>query len=286
MKTTLRIVLGLVIVVAIAVGVLLVRIDAVAQTAIHRGGTYALGVETTTESVDISLWGGTAAIDSLLVANPAGYASPHVMHARHLGLSIEPGSIRRDTVIIRQIVIDGLDLNIDKSEDKYNIEVLSDHLKRFGEDETAADEGEPAPPEEDAAKQYVVQKLIVRNVTASVDGPAGRITVTPPDIELDRVTKDNVPIDELIAQMFPAIMMSVVKSMPANLSALSGRLAGGLENAAGALGGPAKQLVEQSVNEAGKQLGNLGEGAGKGAAETMDRINNLLRGPQDADDAN
>jgi len=164
MKTTLRIVLGLVIVVAIAVGVLLIRIDSVAQSAIQRGGTYALGVDTVVDSVDISLWGGTAAVEGLNVANPEGYPGPHLMHSDHLGLSIEPGSIRRDTVVIREIVIDGLDLNIEKSQDKYNVEVVSENLQRFGQGEKEPAEGEPAPPAEGEQKQYIVKKLIVRNV--------------------------------------------------------------------------------------------------------------------------
>ncbi len=292
MKTALRILLGLVVIVAIVVAVVWVRIDALAKSAIERGGTYALGVDTTVEGVSISLWGGSAAIGGLNIANPAGYPADFMLNASHLGLAVEPGSIRTDTVVVNQIIIDGLELNIEKADGKYNVEVISDNLKKFSKDEEEPAEEEPTEP----GKQYVVQKLVIRNITAHVDGPTGKVTVTPPDIELTDVTKDNVPLDQLIAQLYPAIMMSVVQALPANLSDLSGRLTSELTSAAEAIGGGAAELLEQSAGEVTRQLGNIGEGATKAVGEQVENIGegagkaventigNLLGGNKDAND--
>ena len=57
-------ILGLVLLVLIALGVVLwLTIDSIAKTGIERGGTYALGVPTTVDSVSLSLLGGEMRIN-------------------------------------------------------------------------------------------------------------------------------------------------------------------------------------------------------------------------------
>ncbi len=268
MKTLVRIFLAVVILAIVAVAVLWFRIDAVAKSAIERGGTYALGVDTTVDSVSLSLLGGTAKIQGLGIGNPSGYEATHLMKSSLLDMGVEPGSLREDTVVINQIVIDGLELNIEKSEGKYNIEVISDNLKRFSGDEDA-----DAPAEdEQPGKQYMVKKLVVRNVTATVDGPMGKVQVTPPDIELENVTQDSVPLDQLIAQLFPAITVGVIQAFPAEMADLSGRLTGELQAAAQALGGNAAKLLQQSTGKVAEQL----QGVSKGAADAVGKVGEKL----------
>jgi len=296
MKTALKVILALVVVIVIVAGVAIYRVDAIAKSAIERGGTYAMGVDTKVDGVSISLWGGTAGVDGLNIANPAGFPGPHLMHSGHLGLSLEPGTIREDTVVIREITIDGLDLHIRKKDGQYNVEVISENLKRFSKGEGGAPDAEPAPePTEDKpAKQFVVQKMTIRNVTATVDGPLGEVKVTPPDIELENVTKDNVPLDQLIAQLFPAIMMNVVQALPGNLADLQGKLTSQLQDAAGAVGGKATELLQQSASEvtkrlegvtgeATKALENVGGDVGRQLGETVNQpANNMGEGIGDA----
>ncbi len=266
MKTLLKIVVALVVVLLIVVGVVLMKIDSIAKAAVEKGGTYALGVETTVDSIDISLFGGKLAMDGLTAGNPDGYPAPHLLRSGHFGISVTPGSIRTDTVEIPEIVIDGLDVHIEKNKEtgKYNVQVVTDHLKSLSKDK-------PEEPKEDEkpGKQFMVKRLEVRNITATVDLPTGVTTpIKPPDIVLENVTKDNVPIGELIAQMFPAIMMGVLQSHAAELEGLAEQLGTDLVGAAEALGGNAAALANQASEQAIKAL-EEGKKVVEGAAEDV-----------------
>ncbi|MEQ9616895.1 MAG: hypothetical protein RLN60_02550 [Phycisphaerales bacterium] len=52
------------------------QVDTLAKHGIERGGTYAMGVETTVDSVDIGIFSGTFEMNGFRVANPEGYARP------------------------------------------------------------------------------------------------------------------------------------------------------------------------------------------------------------------
>ena len=76
MKKLIKLVAVLLILLVLATVAVALYIDTIAKTAIERGATYALGVETTLGSADVGLLSGTFSMGDLTVANPAGFESP------------------------------------------------------------------------------------------------------------------------------------------------------------------------------------------------------------------
>lgn len=293
MKKLLKIVIAVVVVLLIAVAVAWWRIDAIAKTALEKGGTYALGVQTTVDTVSVSLLNGTVGLAGLQVANPDGFDSaPYLMHTGDFDLAISPGTLMSDTVEIPLISLDSLDLYILKNSKGNNISPILDHLKQFkSSDQT---------PEENTgtSKKFIIKKLAITNITAHIDvPPLGNKTVKVPDIVLENVTQDNaqgMAMDEVMARVFPMITAAAIQSITDLPGDLTKTLTSDLSGVADNLGGAVGQLIK----DPGKLLGNLGEGAGKavddvtkGAGKAVedtakgvgDAIGNILGGNKDKD---
>lgn len=273
-KWVLRTVLGVVVLLIVIVVVAVVMIDRIAKAGIERGGSYAMGVDTRVQSVDLSLLGGQFTMDGLNVANPAGYRSPHVMHSGKFDLKLDPGTILSDTVVINSFLLDGLDLNIERTMSGSNVQTILDNLKRLGAEQPGK---EPAPEEkEKGGKKVKVDDIVIRDVTATfhmlAESPLPPVTVRIPELHLENVAPgegDGVTVARLMAKLVTAIMAGVLEQakgagLPTEyLSDLQGQLS----QTVGALGGKTDELVQQASQEAGKAVGE----AAKKAEEELRR---------------
>ena len=308
LKKLVKVAVVLVIVLIVVVGVIFWQINSLAKAAIEKGGTYALGVPTAIEDIDISLFGGSVAVDVLNIANPQGFESPHLLQNRHFGLEIEGGSVFSDTIKVPLIELDGLDVYLEKNKDgQNNFSAILENLEKFksGESEQAE--------EQEEGKKFIVDKIALTNITAHVDMPVlGMQTFKIDRIELNDVTKDNakgVAMEELAARIMPAIMGNVVemgKGLGKVPLELAGKLTGELTNVASLLGesagamlgqatGQAAKLAESVLKEGGKALegaaGELGktvegvgEGLGKGVGDLGKGLGGLLGGKKKDDE--
>jgi len=281
MKKVLIGLLALVVILVVVVGVILFRVNDIAKAGIQEGGKYALGVDTTVDSVDISLFGGTFAMADLQIANPAGFDAPFLMKNGKFNLALDTGSFWSDTIEVPLIELDGLDLHIIKKGDQNNISPILEHLKQF-------EGGEKAEEETGTGKKFIIRKLVIKNVKAHLDVPiVGKKTVAVPDIELTDLTQDNaggLMMSEVMARLFPMITAAALQArgdlIPGDLA---GVLQGDLSGVAKNLGGnvatmienPAKML-ENVGGEAGKIIEDatkgLGDGAGKAAEDAKKKV--------------
>jgi len=283
MKTTIRIVIGVVLLLVILVAIAWFMIDRLAKSGIEKGGTYALGVDTTLQDIDISLWGGTLKMQGLRVANPADYETPHLMNSGTFDVGLDTGTLTSDTVVLNKFELDGMDVYIEQKGGTNNVSVVMDHVKKLGGEAKKPSDGEepqPRPEEkpkeepkaEKPGKRVKVDRIVIRNVVAHVRAPglsavAGDVTIRVPEIILTDVASDEggVAMTQLMGQIVTAIMAAIVEQggdiLPKDLAE---NLTKDIAGAAGALGENAQKLVGQTskqVSEAvGKQLEELQKG--------------------------
>lgn len=278
MKKLLKIVVALVIVLLIALAVAWFKIDAIAKAAIEKGGTYALGVDTTVDRVNVSLLGGSVGLSGLQIANPAGFDAPYLMHTGDFKLQVATGSLMSDTIEVPLIELDKLDLYIQKNDKGNNISPVLDHLKKF-------QGGAAAKEKTGSSKKFVIRKLVIKGVTAHMDvPPLGAKAVTVPDIVLENVTQDNaqgMAMDEVMARVFPMITAAAISSLTDLPGDLAGTLTHDLSGVADHLGG----AVGNMIKDPAKLLGNVGDEAGKAlddaAKEVGKTIGDLFGGKKD-----
>ena len=282
---TIRIVLGLLVVLVVIVVVALGMIDSLAKRGVESGATYALGVETTVDDLDLSLMGGSLRMDGLTVSNPEGYQTPHMMKSGRFNLAVRIGSVFGETVELPHFELDGLDINIEQKLMANNISEILENLNRFESQE---------PAEKKPGKRVKIDRVLIKDVVANVQmagaGEAGRLSVKVPTIELENVSSDNadgILISELTARLVMAVLAAVVEQggdiIPADtLKAISG----GVSGLATAIGGNAANLARQATDSAAEaikeQAGKLTEEAEK-AGETLKKgLGDLLKGKDDS----
>ncbi len=261
MKKFLLFLVALVVILAVVVGVVLFRVDSIAKAGVERGGTYALGVPTTVEGVSVSLWGGTFDMSGLQVANPQGFDAPFLMKNGAFNLAVDSGSFFSDEIVVPLIQLDGMDIHFIKKDGKNNISPVLEHLKQF-------EGGAEAQEQTGSGKKFIINKLVIKNVTAHVDVPVvGQKSVKVPDIVLEDLTPDNAQgllMSEIMARIFPMITAAAMQSLGDILPAdLAGVLKGDLAGVADHLGGNVAALI--------KEPGKLLEGAAGKATEAIDK---------------
>mgnify|MGYP003577027314 CR=1 FL=1 len=162
MKKLVKLVLGLVLVlvVLVAVGAVVVfrSVDTIAERVIERGGTYALGAETTVASADVGIMDGTFAMTGLNVANPeGGYTSPYFMNLPSAGVAVSLRSLLEDTVELPELTIGAVDMYIDGTGGTPNYKRILENIKKL---ESSSDK---SPDSEASAKKFVVNRLTIKS---------------------------------------------------------------------------------------------------------------------------
>ena len=270
MKKIVKVLLGILIVLILAAVVVGLMIDSIAKAGVEKGGTYALGVATTVEDLDLGLLSGTLTMDGLRIANPEGYKTAHLMKSGRFDVEVKPGSVLTDTIAIPMFELNGLDLNIEQKLGKSNVGEVMDNLKRLsGDDKT--DKG--------GGKELNIDSVVIRNVTATIQvlpigGKASTVTVKVPLIEMKNLTpedRNGIVLGELLQKLFPAIIGGVLDKgkgiLPAGLQADLGKNVEGL-----------KKLLS---NDAAKKLKEAGgkviEGVGKEVEGVGKKLDDLFK---------
>jgi hypothetical protein len=254
-KLLVRLVLAVVVLVVVAGVVGYLWLDTIAKEAVQRGGTYAMGVDTTVNKVSLRPFAGQLQMQGLNVANPKGFNGAHLMQTGTFELELVPGSLMDKTIVLKKFELNGLDMYIDQQMPRSNISVIMDNLKKLGDEK-------PKDPKPSEGKNYRVDLITIRNVVAHVKVLAGpELTIKIPEIQLKNVTGDNaagVALPVLVARILPAILAAVLEQgkgvLPPDLAAA---LRGDVSAVTAQLGGQAQQMVKGVQGEIGKTVGSV-----------------------------
>jgi hypothetical protein len=230
---------ALLLVVLIVVGFF--SIDSLAEGAIEKAGTYALGVETTLDDADVGVLTGNFELEGLRVRNPAGFSQSYLLEIRHGEAKLDFGSIFKGRLDIPELELSGVDLRLENKGSGTNYGVILENLKRF---ETKGEKKE--------GKRFIIRELVVKDVTCHVDlvPVLGSITppLTIPELRLANIgAKDGqgLVLSELAAVVIEALFHAVAQK-------------------------GAGILPAQLTGDLGSQLGELFRSGGKGVSGLED----------------
>jgi len=254
-KLLVRLVLAVVVLVVVAGVVGYLWLDTIAKEAVQRGGTYAMGVDTTVDKVSLRPFAGQLQMQGLNVANPKGFNGAHLMQTGTFELELVPSSLMDKTIVLKKFELDGLDMYIDQQMPRSNISVIMDNLKKLGDEK-------PKDQKPSEGKNYRVDLITIRNVVAHVKVLVGpELTIKIPEIQLKNVTGDNaagVALPVLVARILPAIVAAVLESGKGVLPPeLAMALRGDVSALTAQLGGQAQQMVKGVQGEIGKTVGSV-----------------------------
>ncbi len=252
-------------------------IDRLAKTGVERGSSYALGVNTGVDELDLSLLGGSLTMDGLQVANPQGYRSPFLMRTGQFDLSVQPRSVLGDELVVRSFELNGLELNVEQTLTGSNVREILKNLQRF--ESTDPEQPDPAEP----GKRVKVDRIVIRNVVANFHLPAALaerpIAVRVPEIVLTEVTNETtggVMISELTSRMMASILAAVTEKAQGVVPAdVLNDLRGQLSQLTAQLDPKTRELIEQVQ---GQVKGVLGEGVQGIQKDVTEGVGKVFRG--------
>lgn len=291
--------LGFVLVLLVIGGVVLavVNINSLAKAGIEKGGTYALGTNTTLQSADVGILGGTFAMSGLNVANPPGYKAPSFLSLGSGGVAVSLNSLSKPVVELPKLSLDGLNVALEKSGGKANFNVILDHIKKVA-DQAGGSGGSGGSSSGGGEKKFVVNELSLTNIKISVDLIGGPADLTKVNIPIDEIKLTNVgktgtgvggtgvTMSQLASIIVQAVLSAAADKgggiLPADLLGdLQGGLAGlgGLDKLGMSVAAGAQGTVEKIGGDAVKKVTEkLGGEAGKVVEDATKKVTDLIPG--------
>jgi hypothetical protein len=231
MRFLARSVLALVLLLGLALGALWWRMDVLAERAIERGASEALGVRTELRSLLLRPFSGRLSLRGLEIANPPGYAGSFLVVDEAEG-RLDVATLRSEVVEVQEVTLRGVMLTLEETRAGSNYDAIVANLD--------GGESAGAPSEGPAVR---VHDLYVRDVTAHLRiASSPPLTLEVPEIHLrDLGGTGGAGSGQITAEVVRAVLTTVATRAPGVPLALATRLLGGL-----GLSGAARILRETS----------------------------------------
>ncbi|HUT29854.1 MAG TPA: AsmA family protein [Sedimentisphaerales bacterium] len=223
----LRIVLVVFVILVVVVAVLVhLFADRAVKMGIEKGGTGALKVGVRVEDVDLSILRGRIGLKNLVIDNPPNYKHERLLELRDASAEVDIGSLLTDTVNIRSIKLEGVNLVLEQRG------VSSNNLQDIIKSIPAADQEAQEP----SGRKLHIDTLEISEITVNV-----KLLSLAPDIPL---------------KLDPIKMTDLGGDNKMDVAALSGKILVALA------GGIAKQgagiLPDEIIGPLSDQLKRLG----------------------------
>lgn len=284
MKKLIRMVAVLLVLLVLATVAVALYVDTIAKTAIERGATYALGVETTLGSADVGLLSGTFSMRDLTVANPAGFESPYFTHLGEGDVKVALKTLRQQTVELPTLTLTDLDIHLDKKEGKANYDVILENLSRF---ESGDESEKEADGKRFVINEILIERIVVRVQLLPIGGDLTKLDVPIDEIRLRNVGSDtdgSVLMSELTSVIIKAVLAAIVQK---GGGLIPGDILGDLSQGLGSLAElslDAATGLGDRIKDAGGGLDEVTEGIGDAIKSIGDELGGMLGGDKKKDD--
>jgi hypothetical protein len=198
-------VVALVIVVVIAITLFA---GSVVKIGVETAGTKALSVPVTLGDADLSILRGKLRLQNLAIDNPPGYEHDKLLELGDARVAVDIGSLLTDTVNIKEIKLDGMNVVIEQKSVTGNN--LRDIIKAIPTSEPKEEKPTGQP-----SKTLRIGNLEITNVTVKaklLPVPGKSETVT---IKLDPITMTDLGSDEKLdtAELVGKVLVAIAKGV-------------------------------------------------------------------------
>jgi hypothetical protein len=244
-------ILVLIIVVAIGVGLF---IGPIVKTGIETIGPKITKVSINVDAVDISLLTGSAKVKNFIVGNPDGYKTTNAISIGTAAIGVNPFSVFSDKIVVRSIHVESPEITFQGGLGGNNLSKLMDNVngtaQQGGPVSTNA-AGQPKPSKKIEVDDFLITGAKVHGTLILFGSREVTLPSLPiPDIHLTDLGTgaDGLTATELTRAVLNAITSATIKA------------------------------VASDATDIGKNLGNVGQNAGKAAADSVNKISKSLGG--------
>jgi len=261
----LRVVLLVIVVLVVSV-VALIHLfgNSALKAGIETAASKTLSVGVSIDDMDFSILGGKVSFQGLVIDNPPGYQHDKLLEVGNARIAVSIGSLLKDTVNIKEIMFDGVNVVIEQKGLSNNLQDIIKTLPKG--------EAEPEDATEKPAKKLHIDKLEITNVTVKVKllpvpGKADTITLKLNPIRMtDLGSDEKMDVAKLSSKILLAIATGVAEQG-------AGKLPKGMTDGMKATLSKATELGKTTAEE-GKKLLEEGKDTGK---EIIEGFKGLLK---------
>jgi hypothetical protein len=217
----------------------------------------ALKVGVDINDISLSILGGSVAINGLIINNPPGYTYKNLLELNKTDIAVNIRSLIQDTVHIKEIKLDGMDLVIEQKGFSNNLQEI---IKALPDEKTQQGQ---AP----AGKKLVIDDLEITNIRVKVKmlpvpGKADTVSLNLAPIKMTNLGGDNkLDMAKLSAKIMVAITQGIVQQG-------AGLLPGDMLKTMNSTLGEVTNIGKAAVEE-GKKAIESGTGILKGATDLL-----------------
>ncbi len=205
-------IVGLVVLLIVGIGVYVVmNSGALLERAMESYGSEYLGARVSVGGVDVSYTEGSAAVAELVIDNPRGFSGPPAFRLGNLSATLDAQQISSELVVLKNVAIDGAEINVLAQGKETNLQRLLDHLNaQIGANEQAEETGV------ESEVKLIIDRFSFTNARASVDSDLlGTASVTLPDISLSDIGRasNGATVGEVLKQIMQPIVRAVSRQL-------------------------------------------------------------------------
>lgn len=267
-KIALSLLLLLVVLALVAAWVVSAHLGDIVKAGMETVGPRITQTTLTVDSVNLSLWSGSAGIKGLAVGNPEGYQAPQCLSVGSVTVTLEPRTLLRDKVVIHSVELKSADITFEGNPlGENNLVKIMANVNGSPKPAARADNSPPAtaaPEEKKAGKKLEIDDFLITGakVHAHLSGVFNQeVTLPLPDIHLTNLGKgsDGITAAELTQRVLGAITVQTIKTLGTYAVGLGKGVANGLKSAAQ---DAFKGITQTSTNSVGDSVDKLKKGLG------------------------
>jgi hypothetical protein len=246
MKTTVKIIIALVVLLVAGLLTLGLFIDSIVKKGVESVGPQIAKVDIKLDGVKLSLLSGGGSINGLVVGNPEGYKTPSALRVGTARLTLAPLSVLSEKIMVKEILVEGPEITIEGGLTDNNLTKIQANLAGASASEKSAPQGK--------GKKLQVDDFILRGAKVNLNLTMlnGKTATIPlPDIHLTGLGQgaEGITPADLAQRMFGEVVKKVLEVAPGAVADLG---KGAIDAAKGAGQGAAKSLENVT-----KGVGNL-----------------------------
>ncbi len=184
MKKPVKIAIGVVVVLVVALVIIGFSIGGIIKTGVETVGPKVTKVSIKLDGVGVMPLSGGGSVKGMVIGNPEGYTSAFAIKVDKASLSISPGSLLSDKIVVKSIQVEGPEITMEGGLKENNLTQILKNIEEFtgGAENKAAEEGKAG-----SSKKLQVDEFIVKNAKVNVifkmlgNKP---LSVTVPEIKL------------------------------------------------------------------------------------------------------
>ena len=213
-KWIVRILLAVVILIIIGIVALGLSLDGAIKKGVETFGPQITKVDVKLAGVSLSLLSGSGSIKGLVIGNPEGYQSPHAISVGSSSVSISPGSVLADKVVVKYIRIEAPEIVVELGPGGSNLQKIQANLSS-GKSSTSGATDKPAV-EAKPGKKLQVDEVVVTGgkITLAASMLGGKLSEAPlPEVRLTNLGRgpEGITPAELGTRILSAVMDGAIK---------------------------------------------------------------------------